>query len=145
MASAVKYEHFAEALGNAEVDVFGTTNTWQAAIANSTDTPVVATDDELADVTQITGTGYSAGGKDVDNNGTRSGGTVTMVFTGDGSNLSTWTASAADWDTGRWVVVYDGTSTTDILGWYYDYGSGFTVGNGETFTVDWGSSSMTLA
>lgn len=138
MATFVKYEHFAEALANAEIDMFGTTDTFKAAIAS--DAPVVATDDELADHTQVTGTGYTAGGEDIQNDATRSGGTVTMTAVD-----VVWTATAADWDAGRYIVLHDDTSTTDILMAYYDYGSNFTVGDGETFTLDFGASLATLA
>jgi len=139
MATFVKYEHFIEALVNEEVDVFGTTDTFRAVIHS--DAPVVATDDELNDLTQVTGTGYTAGGLDIDNDGTRSGGTVTMVAATD----SVWTATAGDWTAGRYVSIHDDTSTTDILMNSYDYASSFTVGNGETFTVDFGASLATFA
>jgi hypothetical protein len=138
MASYVKYEHFIEALVNEEVDVFGTTDTFRVVIHS--DAPVVGTDDELADLTQITGTGYTAGGEDIQNDATRSGGTVTMTATD-----VVWTATAADWTAGRYVSSHDDTSTTDILMNYWDYGSSFTVGNGETFTVDFGASVATFA
>jgi hypothetical protein len=56
-----------------------------------------------------------------------------------------WTASAADWIAGRYVSVHDATSTTDLLMASWDYGSNFTVGNGETFTLDFGASVATFA
>lgn len=138
MATFVKYEHFIEALVNEEVDVFGTTDTFKAVIHS--DAPVAATDDELADLTQITGTGYTAGGEDIQNDATRSGGTVTMTAVD-----VVWTAGAADWVAGRYVSIHDDTSTTDILMNSYDYGGNFTVGNGETFTLDFGASLATFA
>jgi hypothetical protein len=138
MASFVKYEHFIEALVNEEVDVFGTTDTFRVVIHS--DAPVVATDDELADLTQVTGTGYTAGGEDIQNDGTRTGGTVTMTAVD-----VVWTAGAGDWTAGRYVSNHDDTSTTDILMNSYDYGSSFTPGNGETFTVDYGASLATFA
>lgn len=138
MATFVKYEHFAEALSNEEVDIFGTTDTFRVVIHS--DAPVVATDDELADLTQITGTGYTAGGEDITNDGTRTGGTVTMTAVD-----VTWTAGAGDWTAGRYISNHDDTSTTDILMNYWDYGANFTLGNGETFTVDFGASVATLA
>lgn len=138
MASFVKYEHFIEALVNEEVDCFGTTDTFRAVIHS--DAPTVATDDELADLTQITGTGYTAGGEDIANDGTRSGGTVTMTATD-----VPWTAGAGDWVAGRYVSIHDDSSATDILMASFDYGSNFTVGNGETFTVDFGASLATFA
>lgn len=138
MATFVKYEHFIEALVNEEVDVFGTTDTFRAVIHS--DAPVATTDDELADLTQITGTGYTAGGEDIQNDATRTNGTVTMTAVD-----VVWTAGAGDWGAGRYVSIHDDTSTTDILMNSYDYGSSFTVGNGETFTLDFGASLATFA
>jgi hypothetical protein len=138
MAAATKIENFIEALVNEEVDVFGTTDTFKAVIHS--DAPVAGTDDELADLTQITGTGYTAGGDDIQNDATRSGGTVTMTAVD-----HTWTAGAADWGAGRYITIHDDTATTDILMQSYDYGGNFTVGNGETFTVDYGASLATFA
>ena len=141
MATYTKYEHTIEALLNAEVDAFGTTNTWKVAIV--TDAPDAAADDELADTTQIAGSnGYTTGGEDVQNNGTRSGGTVTVacvdvVWTATGgANLGAST-------TGRYFPVHDDTSTTDILICYHDYGTTFTVANGETMTWNTGASLFT--
>lgn len=138
MASYVKFEHFSEALVNEEVDIFGTTDTFKAAIHS--DAPTVATDDELADLTQVTGTGYTAGGEDIQNDGTRSGGTVTMTAVD-----VVWTAGASDWVAGRYVAIHDDTSTTDILMCDFDYGANFTLLSGETFSLDFGASLCTVA
>lgn len=138
MASYVKYENWIEAQWNKEIDNFGVEDTFKAALAS--DAPVVATDDELADATQVTGTGYTAGGEDMQNNATRSGGTVTMTAVD-----ITWTASAGDWVAGRYVLAHDDTATTDVLMSYWDYGGNFTLGNGETFTVDFGASVHTAS
>ena len=139
MATYVKYEPFIQFLVNEEVDFFGTEDTFRAVI--HTDAPVVATDDELADLTQITGTGYTAGGDDIQNNSTRSGGTVTMTAVD-----VVWTAGAADWSaSARYVSIHDDTSTGDKLMCSYDYGATFAVGNGETFTLDFGATLATIA
>jgi hypothetical protein len=139
MATYTKYEPFIQFLINEEVDLFGTTDTFKAVI--HTDAPTVATDDELADLTQITGTGYTAGGDDIQNDATRTGGTVTMTAVD-----VTWTAGAADWTaTARYVSIHDDTSTTDKLQCVYDYGTTFAVGNGETFTLNFGASLCTVA
>lgn len=139
MATYTKYEPFIQFLVNKEIDWFGTEDTFKAAI--HTDAPTVATDDELADLTQITGTGYTAGGDDIQNNSTRSGGTVTMTAVD-----VVWTAGAADWTaTARYVSIHDDTSTTDKLQCSFDYGATFAVGNGETFTLDFGASLATAA
>jgi len=138
MATFVKYESFIQFLVDKLVDVFGTTDTFRAVIHS--DAPVVATDDELADLTQITGTGYTAGGEDIQNDATRTGGTVTMTAVD-----VVWTAGAADWTAGRYVAIHDDTSLTDKLMCDFDYASNFTVGNGETFTLDFGASLATFA
>lgn len=140
MATYVKYENFVQVLVNKEVDLFGTDETVNAVI--HTDAPVVATDTTVANLTQITGTGYAAA--DIQNDATRSGGTVTMTAVD-----YTWTAGAADWTaTARYVSIYDDTPTTptaDPLIAYWDYGSTFAVGNGETFTLDFGANVFTIA
>lgn len=139
MATYTKYEPFVEGLANKLFDWFGVEDTFKAAI--HTDAPVVATDDELADLTQITGTGYTAGGNDIQNNSTRTGGTVTMTAVD-----VVWTAGAADWTaTARYVSIHDDTSTIDRLQCAYDYGATFAVGSGETFTLNFGASLATLA
>jgi hypothetical protein len=139
MVAAVKYEPFIEGVLNELFDLFGTTDTVKAAIHS--DAPTAATDDELADLTQVTGTGYLAGGEDIANDSTRTGGTVTMTA----ADTVVWTATAGDWVAARYVSLHDDTSTTDRLMWSYDYGGNFTLGNGETFTLDFGASVATFA
>ena len=137
MASYVKYEVFPEDLMNKLHDLFGTTDTVKVAIHS--DAPTVATDDELADLSQVTGTGYTAGGGDIQNDSTRSGGTVTMT----GVDF-TWTAGAADWIAARYFSSHNDSSTTDRLIASWDYGANFTLGNGETMTWDAGASVLAL-
>lgn len=140
MAAYVKYDNFVQVLMNKEVDLFGTTDTVNAAI--HTDAPVTATDTALANLTQITGTGYAVA--DIQNDATRSGGTVTMTAVD-----YTWTAGASNWTaTARYVSIYDDTAvapTADPLIASWDYGSTFALANGETFTIDFGASVMVLA
>ena len=137
MAAYVKYEPFVEGLMDKLFDLFGTTDTLKVAIAS--DAPVVATDDEMADVTQVTGTGYTALGEDIQNDATRTGATVTMTAVD-----VVWTGGAGGFTAGRYIVMHDDTSITDRLIAYWDYASNFTVAVGETFTVDFGASVMTL-
>jgi hypothetical protein len=137
MVAAVKYETFSEDLANKLHDLFGTNDTVNIII--HTDAPTVATDVSIANLTPITGTGYS--NADTQNDGTRSGGTVTLTAVD-----IVLTAGAADWTaTARYVSLYNDTSVTDRLIQSYDYGATFAVGNGETFTVDFGASWATLA
>lgn len=105
-----------------------------------TDAPTAATDDELADLTQISGTGYTSGGEDTQNGMTGSGGTATWT----GTDV-TWTAGADDWtDTARYLSEYNDTSTGDKLLKAYDYGAEFDLHTSETFTLNYGASSGTL-
>lgn len=142
MVTYTKYEHAIEAMLNAEMDCFGTTHQFKAAI--HTDAPTVATDDELADLTQISqANGYLTGGDDIQNDATRSGGTVTFtavdnVWTASGGNLGNST-------TGRYFSIHDEDSTTDILLCAFDYGSTFTVATGETMTLNYGANLFTAA
>jgi hypothetical protein len=142
MATFVKYEPFIERFANKEIDVFGTTDTFKAVI--HTDAPVAATDDDLADLTQISGTnGYTTGGEDIQNDATRSGGTVTCT----GVDV-TWTASGGNLGgstTGRYISIYDDTHASDALINSYDYGATFTIAAGESLTLDFGASFFTLA
>lgn len=141
MATYTKYETFIENLMNKLIDAFGTTDTWKAVI--HTDAPTVATDNGVADLTQIAGNnGYTTGGTDITYNSTRSGATVTatavdVVWTASGGNLGSST-------TGRYVSIYDDTSAGDNLLCSYDYASTFTVATGETFTLDFGASLLTM-
>lgn len=145
MATYTKYENFVQVLANKEVDAFGATDTWKAAI--HTDAPVVATDTTIADLTQISGAnGYTTGGSSITFTSSRSGGTVTatatdVVWTASGGNLGSST-------TGRYISYYDDTPTTptaDPLAASWDYGSTFTVADTETLTLDFGGSIWTLA
>ena len=144
MATYVKYEVFPEHLANKNHDLFGTSGAGAdvCKAALHSDAPVVATDAALSDLTQVTGTGYTAGGIAVANVGSRSGGTLTIACTD-----QVWTATAADWTSGRYVSMYNSSSASPanalISNW--DYGAAFTLGNGETFTVDFGASTFTLA
>ena len=137
MAAFVKYNTFIENLCNKLIDIFGTTDTIMAIIAS--EAPIVATDNVLGDATQVTGTGYTAGGADTQNDSTRTTTTVTWTAVD-----IVWTATAGDWTAGRYLIQYDDTSALDNLINYWDYGSNFTLGNGETFTLDYGASVATF-
>ncbi len=140
MASFNKYQNFVEDLGNQVHDLVGTGHTLKVALTNTT--PNAATHAVLADITEISaGNGYPAGGTDTQNDGTESGGTLTVtgvdvVFTASGS-VGPF----------RYVVLYNDTPTSpaDPLIGYWDYGSSITLASGETFTVDFGASLFTVA
>ncbi len=107
----------------------------------SNTTPDAAADLVKTDLAEFAGgTGYTAGGTDVQNDVTAAAGTASVT----GVDV-VWTAGAADWNAFRYVVLYNDTSASDNLVAWWDYGSALTLGNGETFTVDFGSSIFTLA
>lgn len=133
MASFTKYQDTVQQFWTAIHNLTAAGHVVKAAIHS--DAPTVATDDELADLTQVTGTGYTAGGEDTQNDMTESGGTATWT----GVDV-VWTAGASDWVAARYVSVHNDNSTTDKLLGAWDYGSNFTLLSGETFTLDFGAS-----
>lgn len=138
MVAQTKCQNYIEELTSGNTIVFGTTNTFKAALHS--DAMVAATDTSLTDLTQVTGTGYVAGGADIQNDADRTGDTVTMTAVD-----NQWTAGAGDWGTFQYIGFYDDTSTGDYLMSDVDYGSGVALGNGETFTITYGASLGTWA
>lgn len=141
MATFNKYQQFAEDLGNKVHDLFGTQDTIKVALTNTA--PNAATHAVLLDITEIAGgNGYTAGGGDTQNDGTESGGTLTVT----GVDF-VWTASGGTIGPFRYVVLYNDTPTSPadpLIGWW-DYGSAVTLQIGETFTCDFGASLLTIA
>jgi hypothetical protein len=91
-----------------------------------------ATDTLKANVAEIaTGNGY-AGAIDINNVGSRSGGTFTLT-----GNSASVVADAGTIGPFQRVVVYDDTPTDPadpLLGWW-DYGSALTLQDGESFAI----------
>lgn len=141
MASQTYFQQFYEDLANGVHDLFGTTHTVKVVLTNTA--PTASTDAVLADITQISaGNGYTTGGEDLQNDGTRSGGTVTVT----GVDI-TWTASGGTIGPFRYAVAYNDTPTSpaDPLISYVDYGSSITLNAGETFKYDVGASWLTVS
>ncbi len=139
----MKYEQFVEDLAQKVHDLFGTAgsgaDTLKVMLSNAA--PNVATHAVRADVTELTtANGYTSGGSSIANVGTRSGGTLTIVATD-----VVFTASGAVGPF-RYANIYNDTPTSpaDPLIGYYDYTSSVTLANGETFTVDFGASLLTI-
>ena len=141
MASFVKYNQFVEDLGNAVHDLVGTQHTLKVALTNTA--PNVSTHNVLADITEISGgNGYTSGGADTQNDGSESSGTLTVTAVD-----IVWTASGGTIGPFRYAVLYNDTPTSpaDPLIGYWDYTSSITLQIGETFTVDFGASLLTIA
>jgi hypothetical protein len=136
MAAYNKFQTFVEHLMGKVHDLFGaggsTADALKVYLSNTT--PNAATHAVKADLAEITAqNGYPAGGAAFDNqNGTRSGGTVTVVgdqvvFTASGGSFGPW----------RYAVLYNDTPSSPadpLLGWW-DYGSAVTTLDGETVTI----------
>lgn len=141
MASFVKYQDFAEQLGKGVHQLHAAGHTLKVMLSNTA--PNVATHAVRADVTEIgAGNGYTSGGIDIENDYTESGGTGTLtgvdkVFTASGGTIGPF----------RYAILYNDTPTSpaDPLIGYWDYGSPITLADGETFTVDFGASILTIA
>ena len=116
------------------------TDTLRAAL---TLTAPVATNTVFANLTEIAaGNGYTAGGEDIGNGTSQTGGTITITATD-----VTWTATGGAIADFRYPALYNDTPTSpaDPLWGWYDYGSTVSLATGETFTLDFGSSLLTIA
>jgi hypothetical protein len=132
MAAFVFFDAFKQRLGDGEIDLTtGTGHVFKFMLTNTT--PNVDTHDDKADLTAVTGGTYA----DV---------TITHAWaeTSAGSGVwrfaagadPSWTASGSDFTQARYVALFDDTHASDALVGYFDYGSGFTVPNGGSFTLN---------
>jgi hypothetical protein len=102
-------------------------------------TPSASADDVKTDLAGITEeNGYAAA--DIQNLYAEASGTGTMTATD-----VVWTAAGGSFGPFRYVVMYDDTHASDVLIAWWDYGSAITVLTGETMTVDFGASVLTIA
>ena len=139
MASFNKFEQFSEDLAEGVHDLNG--DTLKVYLSNTApNASSHATKSDLAEISA--GNGYTAGGADTSNATTRSGGTTSVS----GTDI-TWTASSGTIGPFRYAVLYNATPSSPadpLIGWW-DYGSSITLQDTETFTVDFGSSQLTVA
>jgi hypothetical protein len=141
MASFNKFqsfvEHLAEKVHNLGADTLK--------ILLSNDAPSAGADAVRADLTSelTTGGGYTAGGSAVTiTASSQASGTYSLV----GNDL-VFAASGGSIGPFRYAILYNDTPTSpaDPLIGFWDYGSSITLADGETFTVDFGASILTLA
>jgi hypothetical protein len=101
--------------------------------------PLVA-DTVKGDMTEVSaGYGYNAGGEDAQNAFSQSGGVGTLT----GVDI-VWTANGGTIGPFQFAVLYNSTPATKYLIGWWDYGTSITLQIGETFTVDFGASILTL-
>lgn len=141
MASYNKFEDFTEQLGKGKHNLDAAGDVLKVYASDTT--PSASADAVKADLAEITAqNGYPAGGSDIQNTYTETGGTATL-----GATDVVWTASGGSFGSLRYVVLYNDTQTSpaDPLIAWWDYGTSVTVLTGETFTVDFGSAVFTIA
>ena len=137
MASFNKFESFVGLLGLEGHQL--NTDTLKVYLSNAA--PSAAADTVKADLAEITAeNGYPAGGTDIQNLYSEASGTGTMtatdvVFTASGGTIGPF----------QYAAVYNDTAASDPLVCWWDYGSAITLQDGETFTVDFGASVLTIA
>jgi hypothetical protein len=140
MATYNKFQDFVEQLGKGTHQLHAAGHTLKVYLTNAT--PNAATNTVKADLAEITAeNGYPAGGTDIQNDYTETGGTGTLTAVD-----VVFTASGGSFGPFRYVAIYNDTPTSpaDPLVAYFDYGSSISVNNGETFTVDFGASLLTI-
>jgi hypothetical protein len=141
-ATFVKFQDFAEQLGKGVHQLHAAGHTLMVYLTNTT--PDVATHVKKADLADITNqNGYAPA--DIQNDYTESGGTGTLT----GVDV-VWTATGGSFGPFQYVVLYNDTPTAgnpfaDPLIAYWNYGTSITCLVGETFTVDFGASVLTIA
>lgn len=139
MAAFNKFNSFVEAVAEKVHNLGG-----DALKVMLTNTAPVATNTVLADLTEISaGNGYTAGGTAATiSSSEQTAGTYKLVLAD-----VVFTATADSIGPFRYAVLYNDTATNnELIGWW-DHGSAVTLGNGDTFTVDFDASAgvLTLA
>lgn len=141
MAAFNKFNQFAEDLGDGVHNLQAAGDTLRVYLSNAA--PSASADLVKTDLAEIAaGNGYTAGGQDVANDYTESAGVGTLV----GTDVVI-TASGGTIGPFRYVVLYNDTPTSPadpLIGWW-DYGSSITLNDGETFTIDFGASILTVS
>jgi hypothetical protein len=123
MATFAKFNDFTEQLviGTHDLD----THAFKVALTNSAP---VATNTVLANITQLSGNGYPAGGVATTITVSETTGTTTVSGT-----QVTFTASGGQL-VFRYFVLYNDTAASDNLVCYWDNGSAITLNDGESYT-----------
>ena len=139
MVAFNKFENFVNDLCNKIHDLDGT-DTLEIYLSNAA--PSASLDLVKADLAEITNENGYAAPQDTTNTGSESGGTFTVASTD-----IVITASGGSFGPFRYVVLQNttpGSPLDPLIGWW-DYGSSITVNDGETFTVDFGANTFTVA
>lgn len=136
MATFNKFQSFVEAVAE-KVHNLGS-DTLKVALTN---TAPNATDTQLSNITQISGTnGYTTGGTQATiSSSAQSAGVYKLVLAD-----VTFLASGGSIGPFRYAVLYNDTATNDELIGYWDYGTNVTLTNGNSFIVDFDATNGVL-
>lgn len=134
-------EHLAEKVHNLGSDQLAIALTNTAPGSESTPPTGATGTNVLANLTQITYTNLSSRNvttaSSAQSGGTYALGLTDLVLTASGGSVGPF----------RYVYLYNDTPTSpaDPLIGYWDYGSAITLADGETLTIDFATSSLTIA
>jgi hypothetical protein len=129
MATWAKFNSFVEALAEKSHNLGS--DTLKIALSNTLPTAANA---QLSDISQITAAGSYAPATVTIVSSAQSGGTYTLTH-----SAVTFTASGADFDPFRYAVLYNDTAVNDLLVAWFDYGTAYTLPDGQTFTFNAGT------
>lgn len=141
MAALVKFQQFVEDLGLGVHILSAAGHVLKVYASNAA--PSASADAVKADLAEITpANGYPSGGSDIQNGWTEAAGVATLTAVD-----VVWTAAGGSFGPLQYFPTYNDTQTSpaDPLICWHDYGSAVTVLVGETMTIDYGASLLTLA
>lgn len=134
-------EHLAEKVHDLGSDTLTVALTNTAPGSESTPPTGATGTNVLANLTQVSYTNLSTRALTTSSS-SQSGGTYSLVL-----NDLVLTSSGGSTGPFRYVYLYNDTPTSpaDPLIGYWDYGSAVTLADGETFTLDFGATVLTIA
>ncbi len=131
-----KFNDFVEQLGKGVHQLHAAGHTLKVYLSNELP---LDTDTVKADISEITpASGYSAGGEDVQNDYSETGGVATLTC-----QDITWTAGATIGPF-RYAILYNDSVAGDPLIGFWDYGSAITLLTGQEFKIDFGAAVLIL-
>lgn len=134
-----KFQNFMEDLGLGDHHLDAGGDTLKVFLSNEQPLVTDTVKTDIAEISMTNEANHGAGGADIENDYTESSGTGTLtgvdkVFEASGGTVGPF----------QFVVLYNDTHASDALIGWWDYGSAITLQDGETFTVDFGASILTL-
>ena len=136
MATFTKFQPMVENLAE-KVFNLGT-DTLKVMLSNTAPTNTFGTKSQITEISA--GNGYTAGGQQATQvSSAQTGGTYKLVC----SDV-TFAASGGTMATFRYAILYDDTAANDELIGYWDYGTGVSLGDGESFVVDFNATNGVL-